>query len=123
MFQIVNNLNRVLLLNNINIISGDDVYTVQKKLCEQGFLTSNNITGYYNYITSQAVISYQNDKRLNPTGQVDNNTFDMLIGNKTNFTNIQNNILNNPIKSIINKNNVISDMNNINSITKKNPNI
>lgn len=119
MFQLVNSLDRTLMLSNTNVMSGNDVYTVQQKLCEQGFLTSDNITGYYNYITAQAIISYQNDKKLSPTGQVDNNTFDMLVGNKTSFTNNQN-IMLNAIKttSIPTASNVISDINNIESIKK-----
>ncbi len=65
------------------------VAAVQRKLRELGYFTGN-LTGYYGQETEVAVIQFQEDKGLTPTGQIDPTTWSLLIlGRKDSKTNSQ----------------------------------
>lgn len=59
--------------------SGDEVYEIQKKLNELGYLEANP-TGYFGTATQKAVAAFQTEKGLKADGEAGPNTQQALIG-------------------------------------------
>ena len=55
-------------------MSGEDVYCLQSYLINEGYLTSGNISSYFDGETREAVISYQWNHGLKPDGVVGRST-------------------------------------------------
>ena len=58
---------------------GDIVAEIQKKLIEKGFL-DGNADGSFGPKTQNAVIAFQNENSMDPTGTVDENTYNAIMG-------------------------------------------
>lgn len=71
-----NEINRTLLLTS-PYLKGSDVEELQQRLEDLGF-SPGKIDGIYGPETYQAVIEFQRQKGLEPTGQVDTSTWDAL---------------------------------------------
>ena len=55
-------------------ISGSDVLEIQKVLSSLGYLSSDNVNGIYDDMTELAVLAFQMDNSLEPTGIADLDT-------------------------------------------------
>jgi len=60
--------------------TGEHVKQVQMKLKQLGYFTYPTITEYYGSVTAEAVKQFQKSQKLNATGNVDQKTYDLLIG-------------------------------------------
>jgi peptidoglycan DL-endopeptidase LytE len=58
---------------------GEQVKQVQKKLKQLGYFTHPTITGYYGSVTAEAVKQFQKSVQLQPTGAVDQQTYERLM--------------------------------------------
>ncbi|HZG59595.1 MAG TPA: peptidoglycan-binding protein [Anoxybacillus sp.] len=59
---------------------GEQVKQVQTKLKQLGYFTYPAITGYYGSATAEAVKQFQKSVQLQPTGAVDQQTYERLMG-------------------------------------------
>jgi hypothetical protein len=57
---------------------GGDVLTLQKRLTELGYMTSDNCTGYFGPITKAAVLTFQKAAGLAQTGAADSGVLESL---------------------------------------------
>ena len=57
---------------------GDDVQLVQERLCQLGY-NIDKVNGYYGYTTVRAVSDFQNQNRIEQTGDADENTIEMIF--------------------------------------------
>lgn len=69
---------RELRYNPSYLMSGTDVYTMSVILFKLGFLAKGNITFYFDYNIRQALIQYQLENNLNPSGMATEATLDKL---------------------------------------------
>jgi peptidoglycan DL-endopeptidase LytE len=66
--------------------TGERVKQVQTKLKQLGYFTYSTITGYYGSVTAEAVKQFQKSVQLQPTGAVDQQTYEQLMGKQPSKT-------------------------------------